>query len=509
MAFTLRNGVKDWPNGLLVVEVASGLESSNPQLFRNIADALSILSNSTNWRVRRRSKDKTYVKFLEKKGLDVGGRVDESGNVGGEQTIELNPIATVGMVLHEICHKLGFQHEQQRPDRDLYVNIHFNNIARDQQHNYERLDYSKHLTHGDFDFDSIMMYSPISVVDGHIYGWRPGIVKTLAIPGKTDFVVALRPGSASGLGTVYATKFDKGFLLSEYSREAVPPGFDVMTWAGLTMKRSIIFINSRSGATEIRRFHNDGTFDAPLRGANLNGRFTRATAFRATNRNHCLFLSNPKTGDVQIRPFDFNSQELGEPIFTDRWRPGWDVACFYRMGNRVFGLFSKSSDGTVSVHRMTRRGEVGDHVGVQNWSSGWAEIHPFKLRGKRDRLFALVYNARTARVNVHEFLDNGMLDNRISLINTDDWSDGWSDMDMMVTGTGRNFLVAHHPATGRVGVRSLFLNSQDTISVAPVQLPATTMTLLRGRASAPPHNRERDGELTPQDIVALNYRSGA
>ncbi|XP_042877415.1 zinc metalloproteinase nas-14-like [Penaeus japonicus] len=50
------------------------------------------------------------------------------GRQGGQQLLTFSDNANWGTIMHEFMHTLGFGHEHNRPDRDEYVEVYFDNI---------------------------------------------------------------------------------------------------------------------------------------------------------------------------------------------------------------------------------------------------------------------------------------------------------------------------------------------------------------------------------------------
>ncbi|XP_028622573.1 meprin A subunit alpha [Grammomys surdaster] len=67
------------------------------------------------------------------------------------------------IIEHEILHALGFYHEQSRTDRDDYVNIWWDEITTDYEHNFDTYD-DNTITdlNTPYDYESVMHYGPFS-----------------------------------------------------------------------------------------------------------------------------------------------------------------------------------------------------------------------------------------------------------------------------------------------------------------------------------------------------------
>ena len=74
------------------------------------------------------------------------------------QPVSIGFRCSFASTVHEIGHVLGFWHEQSRPDRDKYVNIHRENILPEFEQNFDK-ETAVNSLGVPYDFNSIMHYS--------------------------------------------------------------------------------------------------------------------------------------------------------------------------------------------------------------------------------------------------------------------------------------------------------------------------------------------------------------
>ena len=78
----------------------------------------------------------------------------------------------MGTVQHEVMHALGFQHEQNRPDRTDYVKVIYQNMERDARKIFNKIEEDNWLKQNTYDYRSVP-YDYRSVM--HNSGWYKGI----------------------------------------------------------------------------------------------------------------------------------------------------------------------------------------------------------------------------------------------------------------------------------------------------------------------------------------------
>jgi hypothetical protein len=69
--------------------------------------------------------------------------------------------SNIGVIEHELGHCLGLVHEHQRPDRDSYVTVFWDNILSGKEFNFDVMDNPLYVEQEfTYDYESIMHYAP-------------------------------------------------------------------------------------------------------------------------------------------------------------------------------------------------------------------------------------------------------------------------------------------------------------------------------------------------------------
>ncbi|XP_045213596.1 astacin-like [Mercenaria mercenaria] len=158
-----RNAIADrrrrWANGIVPYEISSTYPSAVQNIFHQAMteiESRTKVNGKTCIHFKPHSGESGFVKFVTGTGCHT-----PVGYIGRQSSVTIgHGCERKGTVMHELLHALGFWHEQSRTDRDNYVTIHFNNIQKGHEGNFNKYQQGYIDMLGQpYDYGSIMHYS--------------------------------------------------------------------------------------------------------------------------------------------------------------------------------------------------------------------------------------------------------------------------------------------------------------------------------------------------------------
>lgn len=149
-----------WPNAVIPFRISSDFSDSEE---RTIRKAMNHIMSKTHVCFIPRTDHANYIRFKKVS-------VSELGFTGGQSHLGMWPYGPQdlsisrsdfgqGLVVHELCHAIGFIHEQNRSDRDEYVKIMYENIKDGMASQFYHVPFTS-TNQTSYDYYSIMHYRP-------------------------------------------------------------------------------------------------------------------------------------------------------------------------------------------------------------------------------------------------------------------------------------------------------------------------------------------------------------
>ncbi len=147
-----------WPGGIVPYLFSNNVNDDNRTLMTN---AMQLWENVANVNFRLVQNGDSNFLFIQ----DATGNSSAVGPQVGLQVVNIFNWGTPMIIVHELGHALGMEHEQSRLDRDAYVTINWGNISSTQctdgcARNFEVQWATTSWLYSPYDYDSVMHYRP-------------------------------------------------------------------------------------------------------------------------------------------------------------------------------------------------------------------------------------------------------------------------------------------------------------------------------------------------------------
>lgn len=150
--------VQTWPDGIVPYEFTTNVSALNRQRTR---DAMQEIMDVCQVRFILRTSEPDYLVIQSSTGNSA-----TLGWQGGPQNVRINSWPLRFVIVHELMHALGANHEHQRPDRDEYIVINWENIRPGWVSQFEIRPLA--VPEGPYDFLSVMHYGQFTAAAGDL-----------------------------------------------------------------------------------------------------------------------------------------------------------------------------------------------------------------------------------------------------------------------------------------------------------------------------------------------------